>query len=144
MGVFTKALAVVGAVLVWLPIVATVVFGAIGSIRRGVLRVDYLMPAELFPLALIGTGLLLWAAVRARSRRRLFGWGLALMVGLWVGMQAIAVATGLASGRTEMAGWPMVLVVAGLAGYTLTVVVVAIAGLLLVGDLVRKGDRGNP
>jgi hypothetical protein len=137
-GVLTRTLAVVGAVLVWLPIVATFVFGAIVSIRSSMFRVDYLMPAELFPVALIGTALLLWASVRARSRRGLFVWGLALMVGLWVGMQVIAVATGLASGETELAGWPMILVAAALAGYTLTLAVVAIAGALLVRDLVRR------
>ena len=107
-GLLTKVLAIVGAVLVWFPIVATVVTAAAGSIRSRTLRFDYLMPAELFPVVLAGAGLLLWAALRARSRRELIGWGLAMMLALLVGGQVVASATGLASGETEPAGWPWV------------------------------------
>ncbi len=53
-GVLTKILAVAGTVLVWLPIVFTVLTGIIGTIASRVVRFDYLMPAELFPLALVG------------------------------------------------------------------------------------------
>ena len=79
MGVFTRALAAAGMVVAWLPIVATIVVGAVGSILSGRLLVDYMMPAELFLVALVGAGLLLWASIRARSRRGFFAWGLALL-----------------------------------------------------------------
>jgi hypothetical protein len=143
MGIFTKALAVVGALLVWLPIAATVVFGAIGSIRSGMLRVDYLMPAELFPAALAGAVFLLWASLRARSRRALFLLGLALMVGLLLGSQALAVETGLASGEIEPEGWPWILVIAMLSGYTLALAAVAVGGALLVRDLFQRSGKGD-
>lgn len=109
----------------------------------GVLRFDFLMPAELFLFALIGGGLLLWASWRAGSRRRPIGWGLAAMVGLLVAGQALAILTGLASGETEPAGWPLVLVVASLVGYTLALVAVGIAGVLLVRDLFRQGEHDD-
>lgn len=96
----TKILAVVGTVLVWFPILATVTIAVVGSIGDRVLRFDYLMPAELFPVAFAGGVLLLWV----RARRRLIGWGLGIAVGLLVGGQALAVATGLASGEIEPAG----------------------------------------
>ncbi len=44
-----------------------------GVTRERIFRFDYLMPAELFPATLVGGGLLIWAALRAHSRRRLIG-----------------------------------------------------------------------
>jgi len=147
MGVFSKVLAIAGTALVWFPILATILISVAGTVRGGVFRFDWLMPAELFPAAMAGGGLLLWAALRARSRRRLIGWGLGLMIGLLVGGQALAVATGLASGTTEPAGWPWALVLASLAGYVLALVVTGVAGALLVSDLFGHGANdgfGNP
>jgi len=143
MGIWTKALAVVGAALVWLPIVATIVFGVIGWTESGEYQFDYLLPAELYPVVFVGTVLLLWASMRARSRRWLFVLGLALMVGLLAGAQALAAETGLASGEAEAAGWPWALVIGGLIGYTLALVLVAIAGVLLVRDVFRREDKGG-
>jgi hypothetical protein len=65
------------------------------------------------------------------------------MVGLLAGGQALAVATGLGSGETEPAGWPWVLVIASLAGYTLALVVVGIAGVLLARALFQIGGKGD-
>ncbi len=95
----TKALAVAGTTLVWIPILAPIVLSVVFRVARGWFRFDYLMPAELFPSALVGGGLLLWAAVRAQSNRRLIGWSLAAAVCMLVGGQALAVVTGLASGE---------------------------------------------
>jgi hypothetical protein len=141
---FTKILAMVGTLLTWFPMAATIALSAIGTIGRGVFRLDYLMPAELFPAALAGGGMLLWAALRARERRGFIGWGLALMVAFLVGGQALAVATGLASGAIEPAGWPWALVLASLAAYTLTLAAIGVAGLLLVRDLFRHDKKGDP
>ncbi len=144
-GVLTKVLATVGTLLAWFPIVATIVVCVAGSLADGVFRCDYLMPAELFPVALAGGGLLLWAALRARLRRRLIGWGLGLMLGLLVGGQVLAVATGLASGETEPAGWPMVLVIASIVAYTLALLEMGCAGMLLVRDVFQHGENdGSP
>ncbi len=131
----TKLLAVAGTVLVWFPILATVLVTVTGFIGGRVFRFDYLMPAELFPIALLGGGLLLWAALRARSRRGLIGWGLGLIVGLLAGGQALAVATGLATGDAEPAGWPWALVIASLALYSLALMAMGAAGILLTRDL---------
>jgi hypothetical protein len=65
-GLFTKILAITGTVFVWLPILAPVIFSVMFFTRSRMLRMDYLMPAELFPLVMAGGGLLLWAALRAR------------------------------------------------------------------------------
>jgi hypothetical protein len=101
-------------------------------------RFDYLMPAELFLVALAGGGLLIWVARRARSRRSLIGWGFGIAVGLLVGGQALAVVTGLASGETEPVGWWWAIVLASIRVYSLALVVIGIGGLLLLGDLFKS------
>jgi hypothetical protein len=136
-GILTKALAIVGTVLVWIPVLAPALFSAALLIQARMFRLDYLMPAELFPVALVGGGLLLWAALRARARRGLIGGSLAGAVILPVAGQALASVTGLASGRTEPTGWPWALVLASLALYVLALVVLGISGVLLLRDLFK-------
>jgi hypothetical protein len=136
-GVLTKILAIVGTVLVWFPILAPVLLSVAVIIKERMFRFDYLMPAELFPAALVGGGLLIWAALRARSRRRLIGWGLGIAVGLLVGGQVLAVVTGLASGETEPTGWWWALVLASIVVYSLALVVIGVGGVLLLRDLFK-------
>ena len=142
-GVLTKVLAIAGTVLVWFPILATIVISVAGSIGDRVFRFDWLMPAEIFPAAFAGGGLLMWAALRARLRRGLIGWGLGVMVGLLAGGQAFAVATGLASGEIGPAGWIWALVAASIAVYSLALVVIGAAGVLLLRDLCQQGEKGG-
>ena len=131
----TKILAIIGTVLVWLPMLAPLVFAVIRFIRARRFLFDYLMPAELFPVVLVGGGLLLWAAFRARSRREIIGWGLAAAIGLLICSMALAVVTGLASGETEEGGWQWALVVVLFAGFWLGLVGMGVGGVFLVRDL---------
>jgi hypothetical protein len=135
--VLTKSLAIVGTALVWIPVLAPTLFAAASLIQAGVFRIDYLMPAELFPIALAGGSLLLWAALRARARRGLIGGSLAGAVVLPLAGQTLASVTGLASGRTEPTGWPWALVLASLALYVLALVILGIGGVSLVRDLFK-------
>jgi hypothetical protein len=135
--IFTRTLAAVGTVLVWFPILAPILFSAGFLIRARMFRFDYLMPAELFPLALLGGGLLLWAALRARARRGLIGGSLGGAVAALFGGQALATITGLASGRTEPTGWPWALVLACLALYAVALIVMGVGGVRLIRDLSR-------
>lgn len=137
-GVFTKILAIMGTILVWFPILAPVLFSIFRIIRSRMFRFDYLMPAELFPAALVGGGLLIWAALRARSHWRLIGWGLGIAVGMLLGGQGLAVATGLASGEIEPAGWWWALVLASIIVFSLALVVVGLGGVLLLRDLFKR------
>ncbi len=136
--VVTRVLATVGVILAWIPIVAPVVLSLRFSIASGLFRMDYLMPAELFPAALVGGLLLLWAAIRTRSQRALIGWELGIMIGALAGVSIAAAATGLASGATEPTGWPWILVMTLLGLYILAVIAIAVTGILLLKDLFRK------
>jgi hypothetical protein len=140
----TRVIAAAGAVLVWFPILATITTALAVSLRTRTLRFDYLLPAELFPAALAGGGLLLWAALRGRARVRLIAGPFALMTGLLVAGQVVAVVTGLASGAREPAGWPWALVLASLAGYAAAVSALGVAGLFLLADLFRSQPGSRP
>ncbi len=141
----TKSLAIIGMVFAWLPVLAPVGFGLASLAGRGGFRFDYLMPAELFPLALLGGGLLLWAALRARLYRRLIGWSLAGSILLLIGSQLLAVVTGLASGETEPTGFAWALVIACLVLYILALIATAVGGILLVRGLFKavRQPAGN-
>jgi hypothetical protein len=135
--VLTKVLAIAGTLLLWLLILAPVIFSVISFIQGRIFHFDYLMLAELFPLVIVGSGLLLWAALRARSRVKLIGWSIGAAVGMLVLSQALAAATGLASGRIEASGIWWGLVLALLAAFDLAVAAIAVGGILLVRDLMK-------
>jgi hypothetical protein len=139
-GALTKILAIAGIVLVWLPILAPIIFSGLFFVQVRVFRFDYLMPAELFPAILLGGALLVWAALRAHSHAKLIGWSLILAAALLVGGQALAVVTGLASGETEPAGWPWALVIGSLIVFLLASLGVGVGGLLLLRDLFEPGQ----
>lgn len=139
--VLTRILAIAGTVLAWFPIAAPVLFSAVGLVQSGQFRFDYLMPAELFLFALAGGLLLFWAARRARSRRAIIGWGVGIAAGILIGGQALAVASGLASGEREPTGIWWILVLLSLAVYILAVAAIGVGGVLLLRDLGRPVEK---
>ncbi len=136
--ILTKILAIVGTGLVWFPILAPVLLAVIVLMASQAFHFDYLMPAELFPFALAGGCLLIWAALRARSRLSLIGWGLGIAAASLVGGQVLAAATGLASGATKPTGWQWALVLGSIVVYSLALVAIGVGGLLLLRDLFRS------
>lgn len=64
-----RVLAIAGTILAGVPLVAPLVLAAVFVVATGRLRVDYLMPGELFVLVLTGGVVLAVAAVLARRRR---------------------------------------------------------------------------
>lgn len=136
-GALTKGLAITGTVLVWIPILAPILFSLILFIQRQIFRFDYLMPAELGLFAFGGGILLLVAALRTHSHMKLIGWGLVIAFVMIVGGQALAVVTGLADGSTEIGGWQWALVLGSLILYTLAIVDIGVGGILLWRDLFK-------
>ena len=137
----TKVLAIIGTVLVWLTLLSPFILWLLFSAWRGSISFryfDYLMPAELFLVALVGGLLLVWAALRARRYRLLIGCSLGLAVLALVGGQGLAVLTGLASGEIGQDSWQWVLVLATLGVYWLALVGLGVGGVLLWRDLTKK------
>ena len=138
---FTKMLALVGTLLVGIPIVAPFLFGALRFVRVREFLFDYLMPAELFPLVVVGGGLLIWSAVRARARWKILCWSFGIAAGMLICGQVLALLTGLATGRTEPNGFWWLLVLASIFLYSVLVVVLAINGILLLRGLLWSSSQ---
>ena len=131
----TRNLAIIGTIFVWLPLLAPVFFSLIRLIQSGRFMLDYLMPAELLPAVVIGSGLLIWAAFRARSRHKIILWSFIIGIAALFGGQGIAVVTGLAFGELQSPTWQLPLVIGLIVVYILAVIVIAVNGVLLLRGL---------
>jgi len=126
----SKILAIIGTVLIWIPILAPVVFGLVSLGMDGIYRFDYLMPAELGIVVFVGGALLLWAALRAKSRRGIIAWGIGIAAGSITVLNAI--------GDVELGSLELAIVVGLLIAYSLAIVVMGVGGVLLWMDLFKK------
>jgi hypothetical protein len=131
----TRYLALGGTVLLWLPLAAPLFFGVLFWLTNGEMRVDYLMPAEMFPVVVLGGALLVWAALRARQHRAWIGGGLGAAVLFLFGGQTYAFYSGLATGAIEPVGLPWTLVLISLALYALGIAAAGTGGVLLLRRL---------
>jgi len=129
-GKTAKFLAVFGALIVSAPIILSLVIGVIHSIRIGRLQIDFLMPAELFPVELCGALMLLAAALLTRSHVKPIAWSFGISIASLIASMCIAVATGLASGETA-GGWAMALTTLMFVLYILALLVLVVAGVRL-------------
>ena len=136
--ILTKILAVAGTILVWFPIFAPILLSTILFLQDQVWRFDYLMPMELFLFGIVGSGLLLWATLRAHSRVKFVVWGIGLALLMFFGVQWFAEVTGLASGDTQPTGWMWGIVIASLILYSLGIILVGTGGALLLRDLFKS------
>ena len=100
---------------------------------------DYLIPAELAPVCLVGGLLLMWAAILAKTCKKLVIWSSAAAIFFLVISQLAAVWLGLASGRVDEGTWQMKVVVGLLLLYWAALALLGIAGIRLWG-LLRKAE----
>ena len=134
---FTKILAILGTILVWFPIQAPLLLAAVRGIQTGNFQLDYLAPAELFPVALAGGILLIWAALRAQAQRKIILWSCGIAIGALLVGALLTTVTGLASGETELEGFWWAFLIAPLAVYSLGLVMAGVGGVLLMLNLFR-------
>lgn len=136
--VLIKVFALAGVILVWIPLIFTLLTATIGSIANRKLLFDYLMPAELFPLALSGTLLLLLAAMLTHAYRKPICLGAAAAVLFLLGSLTLAKVTGLASGSDDPAGWAMISAIVLINLYSISIVVIGTIGILINKAVYRK------
>lgn len=77
---WVRVMIAAGIMIVLSPLLIMVLASAIHLFRSGFLVFDYLLPAELFPLVLIGGLLLLAVSLSQKMEQRLVGLGLAIPV----------------------------------------------------------------
>lgn len=126
----SKLLAVIGTILVWLPIAAPFFFGFMSLFRDGIYRFDFLMPAEFGILALVGGALLLWGAFRIRSQIRTVAWGL--------GVEIVAMVVLFIIGDVEPGSLEMIFAFALLAAHSLGIILTGIGGIFLWRDVLKE------
>lgn len=133
-----KALAVIGTVFVLLPVLAPIFFTIVSLLVRGQFRFDFLMPAELFPLVLLGGIVLLVSAHMAKQSKKRIGTSLGAAAVLLILSQGIAVVTGLADGRVDPSGWQGYVVLGMIGIFDIAVLGMGIGGIALLKRLFKK------
>jgi len=142
-------LATTGAVLVFAPYAFLLVTTPIHLVAARTWAMDYLIPAELYPVSLAGGALVIWAALRMKVRRLSLAISLGVSALFLVGVQGIAMATGLASGENAAAGWRLALVLGALAVSYAATLALGIGGILLAREAFRRrraagAEKGKP
>lgn len=136
--IWAKILTIGGIILVALPILAPIVFGLISLAGTGQFRFDYLMPAEYFPIVLIGAVLLLLAAIQAKKQVKLIAW---LFGGVLISLtllMIVPIATGAANDINGPTGIVLVALQTVLVLFWLAVIALLTGGIFLVVELFTK------
>jgi hypothetical protein len=137
---FAKILAIIGTVLIWIPLLLPVIFSISRLISRGRFNFDFLMPAELFFFAIAGGILLIWAAFRSKLLRKWISWSFGACLALTVIDAAAANLTGLAAGVHEPTGWRLAVVLGIYIFFLLAFISTAIGSILLIKKLFRNEE----
>lgn len=135
-----RVLTIVGTVLLFLPIGFMLLTSAVGSIARRQFLMDYMIPAELFPVVLAGALILLVAALRTGCRKKQSILLLVLMCAALFACQGLAVLTGLASGKTAAEGLPFYVVLGLMILYDIIVVADIVNGILVYREQNAQGN----
>jgi len=136
--VMIKILAVLGTATVLAPFVFMIITSIIGSLSIGVFRMDYLIPAELAPLVLLGALMIFWAALLSSYRIKLIiSTMVAAMVFLALSM-IIAAMSGLASGAMQPKGTVWAIVILTLILYGITTAGIGVEGIMLIKKLFKN------
>ncbi|MCI0502288.1 MAG: hypothetical protein L0Y48_01695 [Fusobacteria bacterium] len=126
------ALVALGSFFMLLPIAFMLVTGIIKSVQSGILRMDFLTPAEFFPVVFVGSFMLFIAGRRVGRFTVLLRTLTMIVVISLIASQGAAVFTGLASGAIEAEGWPIVLVIGLLITYMAATIVQGITGIIML------------
>jgi len=135
----TRLLATTGTILLGLPVIAPIIFAFVSMAGGNGFLLDYLMPGELFILVLVGAGLIIWAAIRAKTLLKPIVWVLGVSLFFFFGSQVLAQVTGLANGKLSASGPVFVIVMAMLILYDLDVVALTVLGGILIKKAFSTG-----
>lgn len=135
---FSLVLAILGTLLAWLPGGAVLLFDVFQWVRSGTARVDYLLPAEAFPVILAGFILMLWVALREKLMVKPLAWTFgAAIAAVLIGM-LVAKLSGLADGLIEPQGFWWSVMLGMILLYDLAVTVLGFMGFWLIGGIIKK------
>jgi hypothetical protein len=136
--ILKKVLAIIGTVIVLVPFAFMIVTSIVGSIRMGMFRMDYLIPAEMAPLVLLGSLMIFWAALLSKYHLKLIIYTMAAAIVLLIGSMVTAAASGLASGAMEPTGAVWAIVVITIILYDISTAVLGVEGIMVIRKLFKK------
>jgi len=125
-----KILSIIGTVLVWIPILAPVIFGIASLATEGTFHFDYLMPAEFGMLVFAGGALLLLGALRAGT------WLVIIAPGIVIAAGSISILNTFGDVEPGSMRWKIAMGL--LITYLLATVVTGVGGVLLAMDQFKK------
>jgi hypothetical protein len=105
--------------------------------------IDYLMPFEVYPVAVVGFILVLLASLRARLRRGAVGISIGVMLGGVVLGAVAAQLTGIANSVETLEAWRYAVVIGFGAISLIGQLTLAVIGILLVRDL-SEAKQADP
>jgi hypothetical protein len=140
---FPRIFAVAGTVLLLFPILFMLVTGVVGSIQSGQILCDYMLPAELGIVVIVGAAILLVAAILSKKFIKPIAWTIGATIVLIVTCTGLAAASGLASGRVSETDVPGVLavVIGSLIAYDVAVAVLGVLGIFLTIALFKTDKK---
>ncbi len=132
--VLTKILTIAGTIMVWFAILFPLIRAFISFLPDKIFHFDYLI-LELSPIGLVGAGMLFWASLHTRLRKKLIGWSFCLSIASLVIGQIFAIIAGLIIRETKLTGWVWSLFIAFNDISWLSLIPIGTGGFLLLLDL---------
>lgn len=133
-----KVLAIIGTILVWIPILAPIIFTILLLIKEGIFRFDFLMPMELFFLTVIGGILLIISTFISKSYKKFIIINFVILIAIFFSSQLIANLTGLASGETEPTGFWFIFLIVYIFLFIFINILLGIDGILFTRKIFKK------
>jgi hypothetical protein len=127
--------AVIGTILVWLPILIMLITSIIGSISAQMFLMDYLLPAEFFFVELIGWVLLVAASLMTQVMKIPVLITAILTPAALIIAMLVASLSGLTSGAIEAEGFIWMLILGMIGVYDVLVAVMGVLGIKLIVDI---------
>ena len=127
--------AVIGTILVWLPILIMLITSIIGSISAQMFLMDYLLPAEFFFVELIGWVLLVAASLMTQVMKIPVLITAILTPAALIIAMLVASLSGLMSGAIEAEGFIWMLILGMIGVYDILVAVMGVLGIKLIVDI---------
>jgi hypothetical protein len=118
-----------GTFLLLAPIIFMLILSIFPLVKEGKLLIDFLIPLEVFPIVLAGTGILTLIACKTNIYKKRICSMAILLVIMFVGGQYIAVLTGIADGGTPATGWPLIIVFTSIIIFDVLTVIIGIHGI---------------
>lgn len=136
--IWAKILAIGGEILTGLPILFPLAVSFPTLFRSGRVNFDYLFPAEMFPIVLLGGIMLLVSTILVRTHIKWIAWTFGAVVLTLAALMIVPIVTGLDNSIEQPAGNLMLILQGIVALHWLAIIALVIGGIILIVALFKK------